>query len=298
MRWFNRLKGGIAKAGNSVTKSIFGGKLSAATLGELEEQLIRADMGLDTVEEIMRRLKRERVDLGDAVDADVVRQLVAAVIVPILRCNSVVWEAKNCPHIMMFCGVNGSGKTTTVGKMAILLRDAGKKVLLVACDTFRAAAVEQLQVWSERSGAGFFCGAHDADPASVAFSALQKAQSEGYDVVMIDTAGRLQNKQNLMDELGKINRVINKVMPDAPHDTILVIDATNGQNVINQVEVFSQIVNITGMAITKLDSTARGGVIVRLSQKFSIPVLFAGVGEGDRDLVPFDIDAFVKALLA
>ncbi len=222
--------------------------------------------------------------------------MAAEVVLPILQSQNAEFHCQHSPHIILFCGVNGNGKTTTAGKLASKLHVEGKKVLLAACDTFRAAAVEQLRVWSERSGADLFHGAHGADPASVAFQAVQKAQLEGYDVLIIDTAGRLQNKQNLMDELGKITRVMKKLLPEAPHDSILVVDATTGQNALSQVELFTQSTPLTGLIVTKLDSTAKGGIIVNLVKKFSLPVFFVGVGEGIDDLAPFDPEGFVSAL--
>ena len=206
-------------------------------------------------------------------------------------------RARFRPQVVLVCGVNGTGKTTTIGKLANQAVAAGLKVVLAACDTFRAAAVEQLEVWGRRNGVPVIRGKEGADPAGLAFDALERARAEGADLLLIDTAGRLQNKQALMDELGKIVRVLKKVDPDAPHDVVLVLDATTGQNAHNQVEVFKNMVDLTGLIVTKLDGTAKGGVVVALARRFGLPIHAIGVGETIDDLRSFEAGAFARALL-
>jgi len=207
-----------------------------------------------------------------------------------------VLDAGTKPFVLLMVGVNGSGKTTTIGKLAAKFRDDGKSVMLAAGDTFRAAAIEQLKVWAERTGAGFVARAQGADAAGLAFDALTEARANGTDVLLVDTAGRLQNKQGLMDELAKIVRVMKKVDESAPHAVLLVLDATVGQNAISQVEAFRQIAGVTGLVMTKLDGTARGGILVALSEKFGLPVHFIGVGESVEDLEPFAAADFARAI--
>jgi fused signal recognition particle receptor len=205
-------------------------------------------------------------------------------------------DAAKKPFVILMVGVNGSGKTTTIGKLAAKFRAEGRSVMIAAGDTFRAAAIEQLQIWAERTGAGFLSREQGADAAGLAYDALAKAREEGRDILLIDTAGRLQNKQGLMDELAKIVRVIRKMDPEAPHATLLVLDATVGQNAVSQVEIFRQVAGVTGLVMTKLDGTARGGILVALAAKFGLPVHFIGVGEGIDDLEPFAARDFARAI--
>ncbi len=207
-----------------------------------------------------------------------------------------VVDAARKPFILLMVGVNGSGKTTTIGKLAAKFRAEGKSVLVAAGDTFRAAAIDQLKIWAERTGAGFVAREPGADASGLAYDAIEQARAEGRDVLLIDTAGRLQNKQGLMDELAKIVRVIRKLDPDAPHATLLVLDATVGQNAVSQVEIFKQVAGVTGLVMTKLDGTARGGILVALAAKFGLPVHFIGVGEGVEDLEPFAAKDFARAI--
>lgn len=297
MNWLKRVKAGLSKTAATITNSIGLGrkKIDKATLHELEESLLMADLGVATTEKIIADLSR--IKLGSDVEPSEIKSIISESILPILttRAKTLTFDKK--PHILMLCGVNGNGKTTTAGKIAYKLTSSGKKVMLAACDTFRAAATDQLKIWADRASATFVSGEDNSDPASVAYRALERAQKEGYDVLIIDTAGRLHNKQNLMDELGKIIRVMQKLDADAPHDSVLVIDATTGQNAVSQVEVFSQTVKLNGLIVTKLDGTAKGGILVSIAQKFDIPILAIGVGEAIEDLDEFDPKGFVDALI-
>lgn len=278
---------------------IFGGRrVDAETLDELEELLIGADLGQATAAELVASLARAKLP-AEAGPEEVARRLARA-IAEILRpvAKPLILSPEHKPCVILVAGVNGTGKTTTIGKLAAQFGREGKRVMLVAGDTFRAAAVEQLKVWGERAKAEVIARDEPgADPAGLAFDALERARAEGADVVLIDTAGRLQNKTALMDELRKIVRVIRKLDPDAPHASLLVLDATVGQNAHSQVEAFREAVPITGLVLTKLDSSARGGVVVALASRFGLPIHAVGVGEGINDLNAFDADGFAAALL-
>ncbi|MEM1419659.1 MAG: signal recognition particle-docking protein FtsY [Pseudomonadota bacterium] len=264
-------------------------------LEELEELLISTDLGVDTATRIAANIAEGRFGrrVGGSEIKRVLADEVARVLEPVAK--PLPLYAKK-PQVVLVVGVNGSGKTTTIGKIASQLKGAGKSVMIAAGDTFRAAAVEQLSVWGERAGVPVFKLPQGSDPASLAFDALAKAQEDGADVLLIDTAGRLQNRQDLMEELAKIVRVIRKRDETAPHNTLLVLDATTGQNAISQVEVFRKIAEVTGLVMTKLDGTARGGVLVALADKVGLPIHAIGVGEGIEDLQPFDPAEFAKAL--
>ncbi|MCE2991769.1 MAG: signal recognition particle-docking protein FtsY [Candidatus Jidaibacter sp.] len=299
MSWFQRVKSGLSKTASVIAGgvTIAGArrKIDDAMLEELEELLIVSDLGAGVSAKIIGDLKRKKFS-KDADEAEI-KASISESILHILepKASSLVFDKK--PHVLMLCGVNGNGKTTTAGKIAHKLTLSGKKVMMAACDTFRAAAYEQLKVWAERSGAELVYGEQNSDPASVAYKALERAQKEGYDVLIVDTAGRLHNKKHLMDELGKIIRVMQKLDADAPHDCVLVLDATTGQNAISQIEIFSETTKLNGLIITKLDGTAKGGILVSIAQRFNVPILLIGVGEGIEDLDDFNPKDFAKALL-
>ncbi|MFC0279535.1 signal recognition particle-docking protein FtsY [Falsigemmobacter intermedius] len=265
-------------------------------LETLEDLLIRADMGVETAARVTANIAEGR--FGRRISARELREAlageVARILEPVARPLPIYPKR---PQVVLVVGVNGSGKTTTIGKLASQFRAAGKKVVIAAGDTFRAAAVEQLQVWGRRADVPVLTAAQGSDPASLAFDALTQAQRDGADLLLIDTAGRLQNRQDLMEELAKIVRVLRKVDPDAPHNTLLVLDATTGQNALAQVEVFRKIADVTGLVMTKLDGTARGGVLVALADKFGLPIHAIGVGEQIDDLAPFDPEEFARALV-
>ncbi|HRO12214.1 signal recognition particle-docking protein FtsY, partial [Amaricoccus sp.] len=264
-------------------------------LESLEELLIQSDMGVETSLKVAAAIAEGR--FGRRVGAREIRELlageIAAILEPVARPMPVY--AKR-PQVVLVVGVNGSGKTTTIGKLASQFRAAGKKVVIAAGDTFRAAAVEQLQIWGERAGVPVMTAPQGSDPASLAFDALARAEAEGADLLLIDTAGRLQNREDLMAELAKIVRVIRKRDPEAPHNTLLVLDATTGQNALSQVEIFRKIADVTGLVMTKLDGTAKGGVLVALADRYGLPIHAIGVGEGIDDLAPFDPEEFARAL--
>ena len=264
-------------------------------LEQLEELLITSDMGVDTALRVTANMAEGR--FGKKLSTSEIKQLLAAEIARIMEnvAKPMPIYSKR-PQVVLVVGVNGSGKTTTIGKLASQFKAAGKSVVIAAGDTFRAAAVEQLQVWGDRAGVPVLTAPEGSDPASLAFDALTKAQADGADLLMIDTAGRLQNRADLMEELAKIVRVIRKVDPTAPHNTLLVLDATTGQNALNQVEVFQKISDVSGLVMTKLDGTARGGVLVALADKFGLPIHAIGVGEQIDDLAPFDPQEFAAAL--
>ncbi len=270
--------------------------LDDAMLESLEEMLISADMGVETATRVTANIAEGR--FGKRISTPELRAALAAeitrIMTPVAR-PLPLYPQK--PQVVLVVGVNGSGKTTTIGKLASQFKAAGKTVVIAAGDTFRAAAVEQLQVWGSRAGVPVLTAPEGSDPASLAFDALTKAQADGADLLMIDTAGRLQNRQDLMEELSKIVRVIRKVDPTAPHNTLLVLDATTGQNAINQVEIFRKIADVSGLVMTKLDGTAKGGVLVALADKFGLPIHAIGVGEQIDDLAPFDPAEFAKALV-
>jgi fused signal recognition particle receptor len=269
--------------------------LDDAMLESLEELLIQSDMGVETALKVTANMAEGR--FGRRVGAREVKDLlageIAAILQPVARPMPIYPKR---PQVVLVVGVNGSGKTTTIGKLASQFRAVGKKVVIAAGDTFRAAAVEQLQIWGQRAGVPVMTAPQGSDPASLAFDALARAEADGADLLLIDTAGRLQNRDDLMAELAKIVRVLRKRDPDAPHNTLLVLDATTGQNALNQVEIFQKIAEVTGLVMTKLDGTAKGGVLVALADRFGLPIHAIGVGEGIDDLAPFDPDDFARAL--
>ncbi len=293
--FFDRLKTGLSKTGlgEILTKK----KLDAAAVAELEEALIRADMGAAQSAKIAAAVAKNRYDaeISGAELKAVLAAEIAALLTPIQQPLRV--EDGKKPFVILVAGVNGTGKTTTIGKLAKRLAEEGAKVTLAAGDTFRAAAIEQLRVWADRAGAEFVATKPGGDAAGLAFEALEKARANGSDILLIDTAGRLQNKTGLMAELEKIARVIKKLDPSAPHAVLLVLDATTGQNAISQVEAFSASVPVTGLVMTKLDGTAKGGILVALAGRFGLPVHYIGVGEGEDDLQPFVAADFARALV-
>ena len=296
MTWFAKLSQGLKKTTDSIGAVFTKRRLDAATLEELEELLIMADMGAGTAASLTAELARGRLDkdIGDEEIKKVLAAGIAARLAPYAKPLSIDGAA---PRVILVVGVNGNGKTTTIGKLAHGYKAAGNKVMLVAADTFRAAAVEQLERWSERAGVGFVRGADQADPASVAYTGLERAITEKADVVFIDTAGRLHTKENLMAELGKITKVLRKLVPDAPHHVLQVLDATTGQNALAQVKAFREVAGVTGLVVTKLDGTAKAGIVVALAEQFKLPIHAIGVGEGMEDLQPFVAEDFARALV-
>jgi fused signal recognition particle receptor len=299
--WFQRLRAGLSRSSaalrSNITAIVSKRKLDQATLDELEEALISADLGVETAAALVEDLGRGR--FGKEVSEQEVRGALADSIAAMLEpvAQPLDLDPASRPQVILVCGVNGTGKTTTIGKMAAELKAGGHSVMLAAGDTFRAAAIEQLQIWGRRTGCPVVHRPTGADAAGLAFDALQQARADGADVLLIDTAGRLHNKAALMDELAKVVRVLRKLDPQAPHNILLVLDATTGQNARNQVETFRSMVPLTGLIVTKLDGTARGGVVVALARQFGLPVHALGVGEGEGDLRPFDARAFADALL-
>jgi fused signal recognition particle receptor len=299
--WLARLRAGLSRTSSRLSdgiSGIFSGrKLDDAALEDLEDLLITSDLGVETAAKLSAELARTRFD--KEVSADEIRSALAAQVTTILEpvAKPLVADPAHRPHIILVTGVNGSGKTTTIGKLAKRLKEDGKSVMLAAGDTFRAAAIEQLKIWGERSGCPVVSTSQGADAASLAFEAIDRARAENMDVLIIDTAGRLQNRDDLMQQLQKVVRVITKQDETAPHDTLLVLDATTGQNAHSQVETFQSMCNVTGLIVTKLDGSARGGVLVALAERFALPVHAIGVGEGEDDLRPFEAEAFAKSLV-
>jgi fused signal recognition particle receptor len=299
--WFKRLTAGLKKSSNAISSGVTGiftkRKLDDETLEELEDLLITTDLGVSVAAKLTETLAKDRYDkeISDEEVKTVLADEVTKILEPVAK--PLVPHADNRPHIILMAGVNGAGKTTTIGKLAKQFREEGKSVMMAAGDTFRAAAVEQLQVWGERVGVPVITKELGTDAAALAFEAVDRAIQNNIDVLLIDTAGRLQNRNELMDELAKVVRVIGKKIPDAPHDTVIVLDATTGQNAVHQVEVFQKIANISGIVMTKLDGSARGGVLVACAEKFALPVHAIGVGESIEDLQPFKADEFAKALV-
>jgi len=299
--WMARLKDGLSRSSNKLTGGITDlftkRKLDNEALEELEEILITGDLGVETAMRICEQIAKTR--FGKEVSPEEIREAVAEQIAPILEpvAKPLEVNSENKPHIILVCGVNGSGKTTTIGKMTKQFQEQGKSVMLAAGDTFRAAAVEQLKVWGERNNCPVIARDTGADAAGLAYDAIEQAKSAGSDILIIDTAGRLQNKSDLMAELEKVIRVIRKLDEGAPHDCLLVLDATVGQNAHSQVDVFKKMVNVTGLVVTKLDGTAKGGVLVALADKFNLPVHAIGVGEGIDDLKPFEARAYARNLM-
>jgi fused signal recognition particle receptor len=294
----DQLKNSSSKISSSITQIFTHKKLDKEIIEELEEALIISDLGVEVASEIMENFRNKK--FSKAIDESELKNFLRDEIIKILLpCEKKLnfTQEKN-PQVIIFNGVNGAGKTTTIGKIAQTLSSQNKKVLIAACDTFRAAAAEQLQVWAQRSNCEIILPKKEGeDPAAVAFRALDFAQKNNFDILLIDTAGRLQNKQNLMDELKKISTVLKKIDSSAPHENLLILDATIGQNAKQQMEVFNQIVGITGLVITKLDGTAKGGIVVALAQKFKIPIYAIGVGEKIEDLQEFSAEEFAKNLV-
>lgn len=300
LSWWKRLSQGLSRTasslGSGITAIFTTRKLDADTLQDLEDILIQADLGVEVSGRIVSTIGKDRFDKTISPDeikaalAQEVEKVLSPVALPL------VVDAAKKPFVILMVGVNGSGKTTTIGKLAAKFRAEGRSVMIAAGDTFRAAAIEQLQIWAERTGSGFVARDQGADAAGLAYDALARAREEGRDILLIDTAGRLQNKQGLMDELAKIVRVIRKMDEQAPHATLLVLDATVGQNAVSQVEIFRQVAGVSGLVMTKLDGTARGGILVALAAKFGLPVHFIGVGEGIDDLEPFAAKDFSRAI--
>jgi fused signal recognition particle receptor len=299
--WLARLRDGLTKSTSKLTEGISGiftkRKLDDEALEELEELLITADLGPTMAARVTGDLAKSR--FGKDVTPDEVKRFladrIAATLAPVARPLELVPGAS--PNVILVVGVNGAGKTTTIGKMAKQYRLEGRKVMIAAGDTFRAAAVQQLQVWGERAGCPVVAKETGADAAGLAYDALERARAEGADILLVDTAGRLQNKANLMAELQKIVRVLKKIDPTAPHSVLLVLDATTGQNAINQAEVFREMVNVTGLVVTKLDGSARGGVLVALADRLALPVHAIGVGETIEDMRPFEAGSFARSLM-
>lgn len=299
--WFGRLKQGLKKSSSALTEgitSIFTKKrLDASTLEELEDLLIMSDLGVTVSARVCERLSKNKFD--KQISAEEVQVALAEEIGEIMQnvAKPLIVSGEHKPHVILMVGVNGAGKTTTIGKLAKQFKNQGKSVMLAAGDTFRAAAIEQLQIWGQRNDVPVISGKEGCDAAGLAFDALRRAQETNTDILMIDTAGRLQNKSYLMDELKKIIRVIKKFDETAPHDTVLILDATTGQNAVMQTEVFLEIAGISGIIMTKLDGTARGGVLVACAEKFKLPIHAIGVGETIDDLQPFDAGDFSKMLV-
>ena len=298
--WFAQLRKGLARTSSALSDNLASAltkrKLDEETLDRLEEVLIKADLGVAMAARIRAAIGSGRYDRG--VTHDTVREVLAAEIASVLEpvAQDFAVPPGVRPYVVLVVGVNGTGKTTTIGKMAHLFRRQGLSVLLAAADTFRAAAIDQLKVWGERVGAEVVAKEAGADPAGVAFEAYERARGEGTDVLLIDTAGRLQNKSDLMAELAKIVRVLKKIDASAPQGVILVLDATTGQNALNQVEIFKEIAGVTGLVVTKLDGTARGGILVAIAERFKLPINAIGIGEGLEDLKPFDAQDFARAI--
>jgi fused signal recognition particle receptor len=297
--FWQRLSGGLKRTSASLTGAIndlvVKRRLDDQMLGEIEEVLIRADLGLDSAARIAAAVGEGRYDKN--ITAEEVKAVVAAEIEKVLEpvAKPLITDTAN-PFVVLVVGVNGSGKTTTIGKLAAKARAEHQSVMLIAGDTFRAAAIDQLKIWATRTAAAVVARAPGADPAGLAFDALSQARREGTNLVLVDTAGRLQNKSALMDELQKIVRVMKKTDPAAPHAVLLVLDATVGQNALSQVEIFREVAGVTGLAMTKLDGTARGGILVAIAAKYRLPVHYVGVGEGIDDLAPFSAREFARAI--
>ena len=305
LNWFKKLKSGLSKSASKVEgaiASITGKKtVDQETLDNIEDQLILADLGIEVAARITKKIKDQKFEIKDKKEInklDISTTLASEIEQILSPCEKNLYEdITSSPHVLFLAGVNGSGKTTTAGKIAEQFRLQNKSVILAASDTFRAAAVEQLKTWGNRVGAEVVFGADGGDSAAVAYKAFQLAKEKGVDVVIIDTAGRLQNKKDLMEELTKTCRVLSKLDPDAPHQKVVVLDGTVGQNAHSQLKSFDEAIGLTGMIITKLDGSAKGGVVVSLAEKFKIPIHAVGVGEGLDDLQSFEALSFSKALV-
>ena len=304
LNWFKKLKSGLSKSASKVDNaisSITGKKtVDKEELDNIEDQLILADLGVEVASRITKRIKEQKFELNEKKEItklDISETLASEIEKILLPCESNIFDKfKSKPHVILLAGVNGSGKTTTAGKIAEKFRLDNKTVVLAAADTFRAAAVAQLETWADRTGAKIVSGLDGGDSAAVAYKAVEKAKNENIDIVIIDTAGRLQNKKDLMEELTKTCRVVSKLDTDAPHQKIVVLDGTVGQNAHSQLKIFNDSIGLTGMIITKLDGSAKGGVVVSLAEKFKIPIHAVGVGEGLDDLQDFKAVSFSRAL--
>jgi len=306
MGWLQKLKQGLSKSSQKVSDSLKSltslsslmgaSKLDAASIEEVEDALIGADLGTKSAARLAEAMRKHKFD--GPVTSDSLAAALADSIAEILRpvATPLVLDSGHRPHVLLLVGVNGSGKTTTAGKLAQQWHQQGKTVLLAAGDTFRAAAIEQLQIWGDRTGTKVIAGDQGSDAAALAYAALETAQKEQADILIIDTAGRLQNRTELMDELAKIVRVIRKLDESAPHDSVIVLDGTVGQNALSQVKAFQQAADVSGLIVTKLDGSAKGGVVVALAEEFGLPVHAVGVGEGADDLQPFGAQEFANAL--
>ena len=305
LNWFKKLKSGLSKSASKVEgaiASITGKKtVDQETLDDIEEQLILADLGIEVAARITKKIKDQKFEIKDKKEInqlDISTTLASEIEQILTPCEKNLYEdISSSPHVLFLAGVNGSGKTTTAGKIAEKFRLQNKSVILAASDTFRAAAVEQLKTWGNRVGAEVVFGTDGGDSAAVAYKAFQLAKDKGVDIVIIDTAGRLQNKKDLMEELTKTCRVLSKLDPNAPHQKVVVLDGTVGQNAHSQLKSFDEAIGLTGMIITKLDGSAKGGVVVSLAEKFKIPIHAVGVGEGLDDLQSFEAVSFSKALV-
>ena len=299
MGFFDKIKAGLTRTKENIghsLDSLFAGELDDDFYDELEETLILGDMGMDTtikaVAELRRRVKTEKIK-----DTEGARECLRRVLTDMLNVGDCALDLSASPAVILVIGVNGVGKTTTIGKLGARLKGEGKKVLLAAADTFRAAAADQLEIWSQRSEVELVRQHEGADPAAVVFDAMQAAKARKTDVVLVDTAGRLHNKQNLMNELNKIGRVIDRELPGSRTETLLVLDATTGQNGLIQAKQFMEAAGITGIVLTKLDGSAKGGIVIAIADALQVPVKYIGVGEGIDDLMPFDAEYFVRALI-
>jgi len=298
--WLDRLNAGFRKTserlGDNLTGLFTKAALDTQTLDEIEEALIASDLGPATAARIRERLSRERFDRGLSEYAvrEIMADEVEKILAPVAKPLEIIAFPR--PQVILIVGVNGSGKTTTIAKIAHLFLEQDYGVLLAAGDTFRAAAIEQLRIWADRIGVPVIAGPEGGDSSAIVFDGVKKATAEGIDTLIVDTAGRLQNKKGLMDELAKIRRVLGRLNPAAPHDVVLVLDATTGQNALNQIEVFKEVAGVTGLVMTKLDGTARGGVLVAAAERFGLPIHAIGVGEGLEDLRPFDARQAARAI--
>jgi fused signal recognition particle receptor len=299
--WLQRLKSGLARSSNALSEGIASvltkRRIDAEALDDFEDLLLKTDLGLEVAAAVTERLRAGRfhadITVGEA--KEIVAGEIEKVLAPVAKPLAIDRARK--PHVVLVVGVNGTGKTTTIGKLAAKLHADGKTVVLAAGDTFRAAAIDQLKIWGERAGARVVAGSPGADAAGLAFDALKEAKESAADVLLVDTAGRLQNKDELMAELEKIIRVMRKLDPSAPHTVLLTLDATTGQNALNQVDIFGKRAGVTGLVMTKLDGTARGGILVAIAARYRLPVHFIGVGEGIDDLEPFEARDFTRALV-
>lgn len=299
MGFFDKLKAGLTKTKKNLVDKIeevvFGRKIDESALEDIEEVLLASDVGTKTTNEIINQI-REKIKRDELHSSEDMREVIKNEMLKSLGEPHPVRITKNKPFVILTVGVNGAGKTTTIGKLASRFRTEGHSVILAASDTFRAAAIEQLEIWAKRAGADLVKHQSGSDPAAVAYDAVEAAKHRNIDIAIIDTAGRLHTKAPLMEELKKITRVIKKSIPDAPHETILIIDATTGQNAIRQAHIFHEVIGITGIALTKLDGTAKGGIIFAINKEFNIPIKLIGIGEGLDDLKDFEPESFVKAL--